>query len=426
MTEARRGQLVFDGNFESGNLGSVKQLNECEYDIEIAPDTNNARYRVWFYFSVTNARAGQRAIFHITNFSKTKSLYREGMTPVVSSSSRPKWQRISEKNVFYYRCPRNNNNWVMSFLFAFDSETDVFFFAYCYPYTYVSLQKYLCAVDAKRHPFWSREVLCKTLHGYNLDLVTISSPGNTSPQPFFQPKRNVVCITARVHPGESPSSFICQGLMEYLTAHTEEAQTLRDALVFKIVPMLNPDGVEFGNYRCSTMGVDLNRCWLLSEDHWMVPTIAATKKLLLDLHDSPEYNLDFFIDLHAHSTMMNCFMFGNSVADVTELEKALVFPRLLEMNFPDFSFANSRFDSDASKAGTGRRALLDMLTSTHCYTLEVSFFGAKSPIKPQPYNTQHYIDLGRALGATFLDYYQLRDKDKRKQRSSSSPSDHSN
>ena len=29
----------------------------------------------------------------------------------------------------------------------------------------------------------------------------------------------------------------------------------------KVVPMLNPDGVINGNYRCSLAGVDLNRVW---------------------------------------------------------------------------------------------------------------------------------------------------------------------
>ena len=36
-------------------------------------------------------------------------------------------------------------------------------------------------------------------------------------------------------------------------------QLLRDAFIFKIVPMLNPDGVIVGNYRCSLAGRDLNR-----------------------------------------------------------------------------------------------------------------------------------------------------------------------
>ena len=33
----------------------------------------------------------QRVIFNIVNFSKTKSLYRDGMSPLVKSTSRPNW-----------------------------------------------------------------------------------------------------------------------------------------------------------------------------------------------------------------------------------------------------------------------------------------------------------------------------------------------
>ena len=36
-------------------------------------------------------------------------------------------------------------------------------------------------------------------------------------------------------------------------------QHLRDKFIFKIVPMINPDGVIVGNYRCSLAARDLNR-----------------------------------------------------------------------------------------------------------------------------------------------------------------------
>lgn len=68
----------------------------------------------------------QRVIFNIVNFSKTKSLYREGMSPLVKSTSRPSWLRIPSKNVFYYRCPDHHKNYVMSFAFAFDREDDLY------------------------------------------------------------------------------------------------------------------------------------------------------------------------------------------------------------------------------------------------------------------------------------------------------------
>lgn len=42
---------------------------------------------------------------------------------------------------------------------------------------------------------------------------------------------------------------------------SNEAAMLREKYIFKIVPMLNPDGVIHGNYRCSLSGHDLNRKW---------------------------------------------------------------------------------------------------------------------------------------------------------------------
>jgi len=36
---------------------------------------------------------------------------------------------------------------------------------------------------------------------------------------------------------------------------------LRTKFIFKIVPMLNPDGVIHGNYRANLAGIDLNRIW---------------------------------------------------------------------------------------------------------------------------------------------------------------------
>uniref|UniRef100_A0A3B4X1H1 AGBL carboxypeptidase 4 n=1 Tax=Seriola lalandi dorsalis TaxID=1841481 RepID=A0A3B4X1H1_SERLL len=86
----RKGHLVFDACFESGNLGRVDYISEFEFDLFIRPDTCNPRFRVWFNFTVENVRETQRVIFNVVNFSKTKSLYRDGMSPVVKSTSRPK------------------------------------------------------------------------------------------------------------------------------------------------------------------------------------------------------------------------------------------------------------------------------------------------------------------------------------------------
>ena len=52
-----------------------------------------------------------------------------------------------------------------------------------------------------------------------------------------------------MHPGESNASFIVEGILNFLVSDEPEAKQLRDKYVFKVVPMLNPDGVVVGNYR---------------------------------------------------------------------------------------------------------------------------------------------------------------------------------
>lgn len=71
--------------------------------------------------------------------------------------------------------------------------------------------------------------------------------------------RKAIILTARVHPGESNASWMMKGVIDFLVSDEQKAEFLRNNYVFKIIPMLNPDGVIVGNYRCSLVGQDLNR-----------------------------------------------------------------------------------------------------------------------------------------------------------------------
>ncbi|XP_063962696.1 cytosolic carboxypeptidase 6-like [Lytechinus pictus] len=222
-------------------------------------------------------------------------------------------------------------------------------------------------------------------------------------------KQRVVVITARVHPGETPASYVCQGVLDFLLSQHPIAKVLRDHIVFKVVPMLNPDGVYLGNYRCSLMGFDLNRHWH-EPSPWAHPTLHATKQLLVDMNANPNIEVDFYVDIHAHSTLMNGFMYGNVYDDPVRYEKQAIFPKLMCSNADDFSMMNTSFNRDSVKAGTGRRFLGGILDENSlCYTLEVSFFcyTPSSSSTVVPYDDDSYMKLGRNLVKTFLDYYKL-------------------
>ena len=119
--------------------------------------------------------------------------------------------------------------------------------------------------------------------------------------------RPAIILSGRVHPGESNSSFIVEGIMDFLVSNESAANKLRSKFVFKIVPMLNPDGVIVGNYRSSLAGYDLNRQWI-SPSPRLFPEIAGVKGMIRKTLDSRE--LFMYCDFHGHSRAKNLFMFG--------------------------------------------------------------------------------------------------------------------
>jgi hypothetical protein len=184
-------------------------------------------------------------------------------------------------------------------------------------------------------------------------------------------KRKGVIITARVHPGESVGSWMMKGVIDFLTDETNEAaELLRQNFVFKIVPMLNPDGVINGNYRCSLAGCDLNRRWK-APSKVLHPTIYNTKKMIEAF--SKERELVCFNDFHGHSRRKNIFMYGCNVSNAPE--ETRLYPFLLSRICPFFSFGLSRFGNQKSKDATARVALFNEYRIPCIYTTESTFCG---------------------------------------------------
>ena len=116
-------------------------------------------------------------------------------------------------------------------------------------------------------------------------------------------------MTGRVHPGESNSSFVAEGFLEFLCGDDPSAELLRKKYIFYVIPMINPDGVVAGNYRTSLFGKDINRTYN-QRRKYAFPESFHLLELVADLKKMHKQRFCMYIDLHGHSVKKNVFMYG--------------------------------------------------------------------------------------------------------------------
>uniref|UniRef100_A0A8U8BS75 Cytosolic carboxypeptidase 2 n=1 Tax=Geospiza parvula TaxID=87175 RepID=A0A8U8BS75_GEOPR len=390
--------LLFESRFESGNLQKA-----TKYVLVLRPDLYTAKHTQWFYFRVQNTRQEPLYRFTIANMAKPKSLYGQGLQPLLYSQQDAQshgigWRRVGTDVCYYRGSVGEPLLFRLSWTMRFPHDGDTCFFAAGYPYTYSDLGRYLRALvaDPARSQYCMVRALCRSLAGNTVPLLTITGPGGTA-------GKRAVVLSARVHPGESGGSWAMRGFLDFLLSPHEDAQLLRRLCVFKVVPMLNPDGVVVGNSRCSLAGRDPNRAYgkVLPSSF---PSVWHLRAMVQ--RELAEREVVLYCDFHGHSRKNNVFMYGcDGGEDGTGTRlRQRVFPLMLSKNAPDkFSFSSCKFQVQKSKEGTGRVSMWRLGVS-HSYTLEVAFSGSTLGGRNSHFSVEDLKSLGRLLCDTLLDF----------------------
>ncbi|XP_065223197.1 cytosolic carboxypeptidase-like protein 5 isoform X1 [Planococcus citri] len=331
------GGFTFVSNFDSSNIDRVELVPSSnsgeessendiplyEFNIWTRADCAGTEFennnRSWFYFGVKGGTPYSDIKLNVVNLNKQGKLYNQGMAPVFKASNETdQWERVRDRLSFDLK--RN----LLSFGYrTLENLCSTTYFAFTYPFSFTDLQSSLKQYDshikklnissnvAEAHPddiYYHRECLTKSLEDRPVDLITISShhnitnvretrlkglfPDASAPRPFLFKGKKVIFLSARVHPGETPSSFVMNGIMQLLLNRTDcSAIALRRLYVFKLIPMLNPDGVSRGFYRTDTRGANLNRFYLNPSES-LHPSVFAARSLILYYHHGYERKLD--------------------------------------------------------------------------------------------------------------------------------------
>lgn len=407
-------------------------MSENQYQLVVQNDTNTNGYSQWFFFRVSGGRKGKMVHFNIINLMKTYSLFNYGMKISIYSEKKSALENKGwfkgGLNIDYYRnglfkYVKEQKRFLssLSFSYEFQYDKDIVYFANTVPYSYTDLFKELNELQKNdsKYNFLYRKTLCTTLAGNNLDYVTITSNDycsypnsqNSSNQKnnlennnntnntnnshlnnsMSHGLKNLSCLVnhklsnnekigiivmARVHPGETVGSFMMKGLIDFLCSDAEEAVILRNHFIFKIVPMMNPDGVICGNYRTSLAGCDLNRRWI-NPNETLHPEIFYAKQMIMKL--SSQRQIGLICDMHGHSGANNIFTYGNPIKEDPIQNK--IFPMILSKINDTFSYEQCKFKLNKNKYGTARINLFHEISIANIFTIEASFYGVRREVR---------------------------------------------
>ncbi|XP_063548384.1 cytosolic carboxypeptidase 1-like isoform X6 [Cydia strobilella] len=407
-------RLSFESRFESGNLRKAIQIGPREYELILMPDVNSTKRHQWFYFEVRNMIQGRPYVFNIVNCEKSDSQFNFGMKPVMYSVKeavlgRPGWVRAGTdicyyRNSYHYASPRSHNKCYLTVTFniEFPHTNDVVYLAYHFPFTYSMMMTKLWQRSLQLPPnaYLRAEPLCYSLNNNEVPLLTISAD-DTPTNPIAD--REIIFLTARVHPGESNASWVMDGTLSCLLGDTDVAASLRAKYVFKIVPMLNVEGVINGCHRCGLTNEDLNRRWS-KPSPVLHPSIYHTKGLIEYLVRVWKKPPLVYCDYHGHSRKKNVFFYGCAGAESwcgsdrnvpDEPVKYLMLPALMHRISPAFALGSCSFRVERERESTARVTVWRHLGVTRSYTMEATFCGFdRGPFKGFHLNTQHLQSVG--------------------------------
>lgn len=208
-------------------------------EVSFASDAHGGPERLWFCLRAEReARDTGRSIRFVLRHpdSMLAGLNLDAHRPVVRTANRD-WERLGAGDVVDLRDGRKTVAWTAPMP---SSWIDI---ALCYPYGIPEVE----ALVRETGGYWHIDEIGVSQSARPIQRLSNSYGGD--------PKKPGIFLFARQHSGETPGSWVLDGLMRHLAERREER------LVVWVVPLTNIDGVEQGDYGKDNFPYDLNHAW---------------------------------------------------------------------------------------------------------------------------------------------------------------------
>jgi murein tripeptide amidase MpaA len=386
--------VTFDSSFESGNGENFTEVASGLYEFQIEADSNSTD-RQWYYFEVNGAQ-WESLTFRITNTDQTNVTgHWSTARPVYSTDGGATWQRtlgaVSSTSSSYTFSHSFTNNSVR--------------FAMHHPYTYTMVSDKIAQWSAD--PRVSAEVLGQSSQGRDITHLTVTDPGYTPGD-----GRLGVWVTTRQHGAEVTGNYTLEGLMGFLLSDDEQACALRQHAVVNIIPMVNPDGAVLGNYRKSSLGVNLNRVWDGTATMSQAPEIALVETAIADwVAAGNDYS--FYADLHSTSAPRAHFAYHSkpSVQPPLYITPGTYSEDCLKV-LTKVAAHVDHFDVDHGFSGSTNEQVASERQKMQYGVIAFTFEGVYSKVNHGPRSSEwiapdDHRAVGKAIGRGMVEYFEL-------------------
>lgn len=125
----------------------------------------------------------------------------------------------------------------------------------------------------------------KSTEGRPIKMLTVGNPN----------AKKMILVISRQHPPEITGYFAMQAFVERIAYKLKPSKEFRKDWVMYVVPLMNPDGVDNGQWRHNLGGIDLNRDWSAFNQ----PETKAVRDFLARRETESGGKFYFGIDFHS-------------------------------------------------------------------------------------------------------------------------------
>lgn len=325
--------ISFSNDFPSARLNQLSKVNDSTFNITIEPENKPINQSPWFAFKVWGK--GSRNVYVNLHYPENKHRYQ----PKVSTNGL-QWQNLKEIKL-------NKEKDQASFKLALSKDTLL-----------VAAQEIISSSQSYQ---WMDQLA----KNYSLDKKIIGHSIGGKPIITLNSKKSdgkkIVVVLSRQHPPEISGYFAMVQFVETLLGNSELATSFLKNYELVIIPMINPDGVDEGNWRHNFGGVDLNRDWI----DFKQPETRAIRDYLLNKVKKQGAKVYFALDFH--STYNDVLYTNEDRTDTNSPGLTNVWVKGLH----DFEGANKTTVKPSGNGGNVSKAWLGKVLNAEALTYEV-------------------------------------------------------